>query len=285
MLHCDLRKTLGNEHRELNVQFTLENGEVLAVSGPSGVGKTSLLRLLAGLDQPDHGIVRFAETVWSDRQRQIHLPTAQRRVGFVFQDYALFPHLTVLEQLRYGQRQTQPDDIDRWLQLMELTALTERRPGQLSGGQRQRLALARAMVGAPQLLLLDEPLSALDAELRYDIQLRLQTALTAQPTTTVLVSHDASEIFRLAQRVLLLSEQAPARLGTPAELLLGNLSPGRCTLHAQVLALLPDSVMTTLVLSVGHDRITTLVTEQEAARLQIGQTVQVELNGTSAVVR
>ncbi len=286
MLHFDLQKTLGsgNSARTLALAAELNPGEVLALSGPSGIGKTTLLRCLAGLDRPDHGHIRFADQVWFDAASRQQLATARRRIGFVFQDYALFPHLTVRQQLRYAQRHADANAIDRWLDLLELTALAERRPGQLSGGQRQRLALARAFVGEPQLLLLDEPLSALDADLRQDIQQRLATALAAQPTTTILVSHDAGEIIRLAQRMIQLSPDSAPRIGTPTELLLGNLTPGRCTVHATVLALLTGDVMTTAVLGIGHDRITTLVSQTEAAQLAVGQPVRVELNGTSAIV-
>lgn len=286
MLQVSVQKQLGSRDtsHELNVQFDLAAGDVLALSGPSGVGKTTLLRLLAGLDAPDRGVIRYGEQLWLDSATPYTLPTAQRRVGFVFQDYALFPHLSVHDNLRYGQREADPDAIDNWLQQMELTALARRYPHQLSGGQRQRLALARALIGKPQLLLLDEPLSALDAKLRYELQHRLAQALQSQPTTTILVSHDSSEIFRLAHRVLQWRSDAPPRLGTPTELLLGPLTPGRCTLHATVLALLPADMMVTAVVSVGHDHITTLITQAEANALHIGMPVRVELNGTSAVL-
>lgn len=283
MLHVQI------QHRRadfaLDLELTLAAGEVLALSGPSGVGKTTLLRILAGLTTPNAGRIQFADTLWCDSARAFALPTAQRRVGFVFQDYALFPHLCVRDNLRYGQRRRDHKQIQHWLELMELSALAERLPGQLSGGQRQRLALARALIGEPQLLLLDEPLSALDAALRRDIQQRLASTLRQQPTTTVLVSHDAGEIFQLADRVVLLSATAPARIGSPAELLLGSLTPGRCTLHATVLMLQASDVMVTAVLSIGHDRISTLISPQEAAALSIGQSVRVELNGTSALLR
>ena len=292
MLAFSLRKQVGHGEpaRSIALELSLAPAEVVALSGPSGVGKTTLLRMLAGLTTPDDGYIRFADDCWYDSRQRRQRPTAQRSLGYVFQDYALFPHLSVRDHLRYGQRPAsgqKPDEkaVDHWLELMELTAEAGRLPQQLSGGQKQRLALARALIGKPQLLLLDEPLSALDAALRSEIQQRLLLALREQPTTTILVSHDASEIFRLAQRVVLLSADAPARIGTASELLLGQLTPGRCTLHASVLALLPDSVMTTVVLSIGHDRITTLVTAAEAAQLTIGQQVRVELNGTSAMVR
>ena len=291
MLAFSLRKNFadGEQKRTVALELNVAPTEVIALSGPSGVGKTTLLRMLAGLTTPDAGYIRFADECWYDGHQQQQRPTAQRSIGFVFQDYALFPHLSVRDNLRYGQR-TAPGQkrdertVAHWLELMELTGEGARLPHQLSGGQKQRLALARALIGKPRLLLLDEPLSALDAALRSEIQQRLLLALREQPTTTILVSHDASEIFRLAQRVVLLSADAPAQVGTASELLLGQLTPGRCTLQASVLALLPDSVMTTVVLSIGHDRITTLVTAAEAARLSIGQRVRVELNGTSAMV-
>jgi len=287
MLQIHIEKSIGPQHQrqQLAIDVELAAGEVLALSGPSGVGKTTLLRLIAGLEQPDAGTIHFADTLWSDPANHYCLPTAKRRIGFVFQDYALFPHLTVTEQLRYGQRRTDPAGITYWLDRLELHAHRDHYPVQLSGGQRQRLALARALIGEPQLLLLDEPLSALDAGLRQDLQTLLTQIFLDRRITTVLVSHDAGEIFRLADRLLQLTESGPARLGTPTELLLGSLTPGRCTLHATVLALQPSAVMVTAVLSIGHDRITTLISPGEAASLHIGMSVLVELNGTSAVLR
>ena len=284
MLAFSLRKQFGHgeQARRIELAMELAPAEVLALSGPSGVGKTTLLRMLAGLTTPDHGYIRFAGDSWYDSSQRRQRPTAQRALGYVFQDYALFPHLSVRDNLRYGQRKPDERAVGHWLELMELSAEAERLPQQLSGGQKQRLALARALIGKPQLLLLDEPLSALDAALRSEIQQRLALALREQPTTTVLVSHDAGEIIRLAQRMVQLSTTQAARIGAPAELLLGQLTPGRCVLHAELLALLPGDVMTTAVLSVGHDRITTLLPPHEASQLQPGQSVRVELNGTSA---
>lgn len=287
MFQVELRKTIGprQQSRQLALQFALADGEVLALSGPSGVGKTTVLRMLAGLEEPDRGRIQFGDALWWDGQPRHTLATARRRIGFVFQDYALFPHLSVYEQLQFGQRKPDPARIDYWLELLDLQAHRQHKPGQLSGGQRQRLALARALIGEPHLLLLDEPLSALNADLRQDLQRMLARIFREQKITTVLVSHDAGEIFQLAQRLLLLSETAAPQLGTPTELLLGALTPGRCTLHATVLALQANEVMVTAVLGVGADRITTLITPAEAAALQIGQTVQVQLNGTSATLR
>ena len=284
MLAFSLRKQLGHgEHaRAVELAVELAPAEVLALSGPSGVGKTTVLRMLAGLTTPDHGYIRFAGDCWYDSEQRQFRPTAQRSLGYVFQDYALFPHLSVRDNLRYGQRTRDERAVSHWLELMELSAEAARLPQQLSGGQKQRLALARALIGQPKLLLLDEPLSALDATLRREIQQRLALALREQPTTTILVSHDAGEIIRLAQRMVQLSPNQPARIGTPTEMLLGQLTPGRCVLHAELLALLPGDVMTTAVLSVGHDRITTLLPPAEASQLRLGQAVRLELNGTSA---
>ncbi|NQD36708.1 ABC transporter ATP-binding protein [Permianibacter sp. IMCC34836] len=287
MLRVQLEKRIGprEQQRSLSVAFELAAGDVLALSGPSGVGKTTLLRLLAGLEQPDRGLIHFADQCWLDTPHQRRVNTVHRRIGFVFQDYALFPHMTVSEQLRFAQRQPDLKRTQEWLDRLELGAHRDQLPRQLSGGQRQRLALARALIGEPQLLLLDEPLSALDADLRQDLQQMLARIFREQKITTVLVSHDPGEIFQLAQRLLLLSETAASQLGTPTELLLGALTPGRCTLHATVLALQASDVMVTAVLGIGADRITTLITPAEAAALRIGQTVQVQLNGTSATLR
>ncbi|HEV2354437.1 MAG TPA: ATP-binding cassette domain-containing protein, partial [Puia sp.] len=151
--------------QQLDIAFQWQQGRLLAVYGPSGAGKTTLLRMLAGLTDPDSGYIEVNGEVWLDTERRINLQTRLRSIGFVFQDFALFPHLTVRRQLEYAL----PDRrnvaiVSELIGLMGLEALQHHRPAQLSGGQQQRVALARAIARRPELLLLDEPLSALDDE-------------------------------------------------------------------------------------------------------------------------
>ena len=219
MLDLHLTKPLHTAHGPalLDVRLTVPTGELLAVRGPSGAGKTTLLRLLAGLDRPTSGYLRVAGETWSDHARGLWLPPQRRGVGFVFQDYALFPNMTVRENLEFALPNRQNVSlVAELLNLVELSALAGRRPAALSGGQQQRVALARALARQPRLLLLDEPLAALDAPTRLRLQDVLAAAHRRFGLTTLLVSHDAAEIARLATQVVELEQGKVVRQGPPA---------------------------------------------------------------------
>ena len=187
----------------LHLDFQLAQGELLVITGPSGGGKTTLLRMLAGLQRPQEGFIRFGGQVWFDPSRRIHVRPQERRVGMVFQHYALFPNMSVRENLQYGLGRKQPNGIlEELITIAGLEELLQRYPHQLSGGQQQRVALARALVRKPDLLLLDEPLSALDYELRNRLQEYILQVHQHYHLTTILVSHDYQEIMRMGQRVL-----------------------------------------------------------------------------------
>ena len=221
--------------RTLDVRLTLAPGELLAISGPSGAGKTTLLRLLAGLDRPDGGFIEAEHKTWYHAAHRQFLPPQQRPLGFVFQDYALFPNMTVRENLAFaatgqaGASQLISDLLDS----LELSGLANRRPAVLSGGQQQRVALARALARRPRLLLLDEPLSALDLPTRQRLQQVLAEVHRQYELTTILISHDPAEISRLATRVLELELGQVRRLGPPAAL------AAPATVAGRVLAVLP----------------------------------------------
>ncbi len=206
MLHFDLKKRLraGNHVFHLDAEYRLKEGGFLGIRGPSGSGKTTLLRCLAGLYVPDSGIIRIGEETWYSAREGLSLPPQRRSVGFVFQDYALFPHMTVQRNVTYatGNRA-------RAMELLDLTRMTEYAhhfPRELSGGQKQRTALARALGRDPRLLLLDEPLSALDEDLRYSMGEELRRIQRETGVTSILVSHSRQEISRLCTEQLELSE-------------------------------------------------------------------------------
>ena len=178
--------------------------------GASGSGKTTVLRCLAGLEQPDEGTIRFEEDVWLDTRREVCLPSRERRLGFVPQDYSLFPHLSVARNVAYGlndltapQRQERVSETLAWLGLEGLAA---RRPHELSGGQQQRVALARAVARRPRLLLLDEPLSALDTPTRLRLRVELRHLLRQLLTPTLLVTHDRLEALTLGDDLIVMDE-------------------------------------------------------------------------------
>lgn len=181
---------------------------IAVLFGPSGCGKSSILRCLAGLERPQQGVIRFGHETWFDAGQGIDLPPQLRRIGFVFQDYALFPHLSVADNIGYGlqtaTKRERSQCIDEMLQRFSLTEERDRRPSQISGGQQQRVALARALVIKPRLLLLDEPLSALDTDLRNALREELRQHLRALEIPVVLVTHDREEASLVADQIMLL---------------------------------------------------------------------------------
>ncbi|RED25812.1 molybdate transport system ATP-binding protein [Rhodopseudomonas thermotolerans] len=206
----------------LDIDLKIATGALVAIAGPSGSGKTTLLRAIAGLARPAEGRVRVGTALWCDTAARIHVPTRQRSIGLVFQDYALFPNMTVRGNVDYaiGSR-ARSDEVDELLQLVELDGLADAMPDRLSGGQKQRLALIRALARQPSLLMLDEPLSALDPAMRRKLQDDLLRLHRRFGTTTLLVSHDPSEILRLADRVIRLEHGEVVFDGTPAASLVG----------------------------------------------------------------
>jgi ABC-type Fe3+/spermidine/putrescine transport system ATPase subunit len=200
------------------VSFTVDRGEHVTLLGPSGCGKTTTLRLIAGFEQLDAGSIAIAGT---DIAR---LPPYRRDIGLVFQDYALFPHLTVAQNVNYGmvQRSVPKAEQERrrneLLRLARLEGLGERRPAALSGGQQQRVALARALAISPKLLLLDEPLSNLDAKLREALRIELRDILRVVGTTTLVVTHDQTEAIGLADRIALMNKGRIVQIGTAREI-------------------------------------------------------------------
>ncbi len=212
-----LVKRFGEHVAVDHVSLKVAEGEIIALLGPSGCGKTTTLRLIAGFEQPDTGRIAIGA------HDLVDLPPYRRDIGLVFQDYALFPHMTVAANIDYGMRQRGRSKADRdarrheLLRLVRLEGLDDRRPASLSGGQQQRVALARALAISPKLLLLDEPLSNLDAKLRETLRAELQEILRTVGMTTLVVTHDQAEAIGLADRIAVMNKGRIVQVGTARE--------------------------------------------------------------------
>ncbi len=214
-------KRFGNTHVLKQVDLQVEQGELLALLGPSGSGKTTLLRMIAGLEAVDSG------EVWINGKHVTDVNPRKRKVGFVFQHYALFAHMTVAQNIAYGlnvsKRSERPSKaeiksiVEQLLALVKLEGLEKRRPSELSGGQRQRVALARALAIKPEVLLLDEPFGALDAQVRKELRRWLRTLHKETGITTVFVTHDQEEALDVADKIVVMNKGEIEQAGTPTE--------------------------------------------------------------------
>jgi len=218
-------KDFGSNRVLHEFNMRVEPGEFVSLLGPSGSGKTTALRLVAGLERLTGGVIRMNDVDVSD------VPTNKRDIGMVFQAYSLFPHLTALQNTMFGLQMrnvsaaTARDQSMQTLELVGLADLAERYPHAMSGGQQQRVALARALVTSPQVLLLDEPLSALDAQVRLQLRIEIRRIQQSLGITTIFVTHDQEEALAISDRVALLSEGRIEQIGTPEQLYLTPATP------------------------------------------------------------
>jgi molybdate transport system ATP-binding protein len=219
MLSVVIKKTLGNF--SLDVSWSMER-ELLVLFGPSGAGKTLTLQMLAGLMRPDEGRIVSGNLVFFDRASGIDLPPQRRSLGYVFQDRALFPHMTVRQNIGYGvrgvDRAGRDERVREMIGIFHLEDLEHKYPSQISGGEKQRVTLARALIGRPEALLLDEPFSALDNNLRIEMRRLLRSIRRDFDVPIVLVTHDLLEAYTLADRVALYEAGRVVEVGTPRQL-------------------------------------------------------------------
>ena len=263
MLNIDIAKTLqgSNGEMSLKVKCSIKEGEFVAISGNSGSGKTTFLRVLAGLEEAE-GSIEMNKISWLGTRKP--LAVQKRNIGFVFQDYALFENMTVEENLLFVNN----DKIlaEELLEVTELSSLKNQLPKMLSGGQKQRVALGRALMSRPKLLLLDEPLSALDTKMRLKLQNELLALHKSFKMTTIMVSHDSSEIYRMASRVLVLEEGSIVNDGSAKEVMMESDN----VLKGEILALNENAVVTLLV---GQQLIEVQFTKEEIVNLKIGEII------------
>ena len=282
MINIDIKKELHGSNGKMNLDVNLEikNGEFLALAGLSGSGKTTLLRILAGLEEAT-GTINIDNNFWLNDK--FCLPSQKREIGFVFQDYALFPNFSVIDNLLYVKKDK--DLANHLLKITELEELKNRMPQTLSGGQKQRVSLCRALMNRPKLLLMDEPLSALDPQMRTKLQNEILTLHKEFNTTTIMVSHDPSEIYRLANRIVVLNHGQIINDGLPKDILLKTKGSQKFSFEGELLDIIKVDVIHIAIVAIGQQLVEVVVSKEEVKNLKIGQKVSLSTKAFSPTIQ
>ena len=284
MIKIDINKKLHGANKQINLEINLniKKGEFLALSGVSGSGKTTLLRILAGLEDAN-GTIKINDNIWLNDKYS--LPCQKREIGFVFQDYALFPNMSVRKNLEFALRnKNEIKKIDQILEIMEIKNLSNMKPELLSGGQKQRVALARTLMTNPKILLLDEPLSALDTTMRLKLQDELKLIHQKFNITSILVSHDISEIFKLSNRVLKINLGEIQKDGTPNELFSNQNISGKFKIVGEILSIKKSDILYILEILSNNEIVKATAVEDEIKDLKIGDKILLSSKAFNPIV-
>ena len=278
MIEINFTKTLdgGAGSFDLELKLALEAGQFTTIYGASGAGKTSTLRMISGLMTPDRGSLVVNNEVWYDSSKKINKKPQERSIGFVFQDYALFGHMTVLENLIFAKgKKDGTNTIEELLEVMELQQLQHRKPETLSGGQKQRVALARALVQKPKLLLLDEPFAALDNTIRFKLHEYLKRVQERYDLTTILISHEVGEIIKLADKVVCLEQGKISKIGSPDTVFTNQNLSGKFKFPGVVVKVEREEIISVVSVRIHTQVVKVVVQHHEAEALALGDQVMV----------
>lgn len=287
MIAIDIHKKLNaaSGSLELRINEKINGNCITAIYGASGAGKTTFLRILAGLMNPDKGSILVNNEQWFNHSTRINLKPQNRKIGFVFQDYALFPNMSVYQNLAFASPgKADSDRINKLIEITELGNLKSHYPATLSGGQKQRVALARALVQDPEILLLDEPLSALDVKTRIKLQDYILAVQQEFALTTIIVSHDIGEVVKLCDHVIELNNGVVKRTGTPSELFINKDLSGKLQLQGEVLKIEKHDIVYMVTVSIHNNIIRVIATESESERLNIGDKVIVASKAFNPII-
>ena len=288
MIKIDIQKELnaGSGKLLLDLNLAIDEGQFVTLYGPSGAGKTSTLRMLSGLLEPDKGSVIVTGESWFDHDNKVNLPPQKRSIGMVFQDFALFPNMSVIDNLKFALPKNQDNNIiNKIIDVVELSGLKERMPNTLSGGQQQRVALARALVQQPKILLLDEPLSALDLQLRLKLQDYIADAHTTFNLTTILISHDIAEIMKLSDKVFMLEEGKLVNEGSPEDVFVNNKEiSGKFKFVGEVLKIEKQDVVNIVTVIIQNNIVKIVAQDEEIADIKIGDKVMVASKAFNPII-
>lgn len=273
MIQINITKPLHTAEGTINltVNKEIQNGDFLTLFGKSGSGKTTLLRIIAGLETPQSGQIIVDGEIWFDSSKNINLTPQKRNVGFVFQDYALFPNMTIQQNLEFAlDNKKELKRVKEILNIMEIENLANMKPENLSGGQKQRVAVARTLMTNPKILLLDEPLSALDNSMRIKLQDELLAIHQRFNMTSILVSHDITEVFKLSTRVFKISSGEITEDGTPSSVFANQNISGKFKLIGEVLSIKKSDILYIVEVLAHNEIIKVTAVEDEVKSLNIG---------------
>ena len=287
MIEIDIIKPLYTADGIINLKVNkkINKGDFLTLFGKSGSGKTTLLRILAGLETPKSGKIVVDKEIWFDSSKKINLAPQKRDVGFVFQDYALFPNMSVKKNLEFAlKNKNEIKKVDEILEIMEIKNLSNMKPELLSGGQKQRVALARTLMTNPKILLLDEPLSALDTTMRLKLQDELSLIHQKFNITSILVSHDISEVFKLSNRVLKINLGEIQKDGTPNELFSNQNISGKFKIVGEILSIKKSDILYIIEILSNNEVVKATAVEDEIKDLKIGDKILLSSKAFNPIV-
>lgn len=285
MIEINIQKTLHGSNGEMVLTANKEIKErtFLTIAGQSGSGKTTLLRIIAGLETPESGKLIVNNRVWFDSEKKINLPPQKRKIGFVFQNYSLFPHMSVRENLLFVSNSEKL--VDELLEIVELKELSNRYPETLSGGQQQRVALARAIVREPDILLLDEPLSALDSEMRGKLQEEIVKIHKHFKITTILVSHDLSEIFKLSNRVFMVESGEIVKDERPENIYFNQQTTHKFSFIGEVLKIEKIDIIYKATVAIGNNISKVVLTKDDTEEIKEGDKILIASKAFNPIVQ
>ncbi len=287
MIEIDIEKKLIGAEGKFNLKFSFSSDKdtFLSIFGKSGSGKTTILRIIAGLEKADRGKIVVNNKVWLDTEKKIDIPPQKRNVGFVFQNYALFPNMTVLENILFAMNKK---DVRKALEILkdvELEPLKDRYPNTLSGGQQQRVALARAIARNPEILLLDEPLSALDFSIRFKLQDLIKKLHQKFQLTTILVSHEPQEVIKLSDVVVHIENGKILKVGNPLDIFKNKEVSAKFSFFGYVVDIKKADILYLAVINIGTDIVEVALTEDDIKDIKIGDRVLVASKAFNPIIK
>ncbi len=287
MIEIDIEKKLIGAQGKFNLKFSFSSDKntFLSIFGKSGSGKTTILRIIAGLEKADRGKIVVNNKVWLDTEKGINIPPQKRNVGFVFQNYALFPNMTVLENILFAMNKK---DVKKALEILkdvELEPLKDRYPNTLSGGQQQRVALARAIARNPEILLLDEPLSSLDFSIRFKLQDLIKKLHQKFQLTTILVSHEPQEVIKLSDVVVHIENGKILKVGNPLDIFKKKEVSAKFSFFGYVVDIKKADILYLAVINIGTDIVEVALTEDDIKDIKIGDRVLVASKAFNPIIK